>query len=119
MVTTTHLFVAVPLLRAIENLPETITVDGMRCRFTGEVTSAPIIRGFFAHRAYFECDRGSGHVDLSSVSSWRCEMVLHVQGLRPARAERLLLGLRTALVADTTIPDAGTSDDRIDACQTA
>jgi len=119
MVITTHRFVDVPLLRAIEHLPQAVNVDGATYRFTGEVSSAPIIRGFNAHRAYFVHAGGAGHVDLSSANTWRCEMVVHVEGLRRDRAERVLLALRTAVVAASTIPAATAADDRIEACRTA
>ncbi|MEY2461371.1 MAG: hypothetical protein QOG30_3201, partial [Acidimicrobiaceae bacterium] len=33
-------FVGLPLLRAIEQLPETVEVDGMTLRFTGEAGPA-------------------------------------------------------------------------------
>ena len=47
---TTALFA--PLLRAIEQLPQTVQADGLELEFTGEVTSAPIVVTFAAYRAF-------------------------------------------------------------------
>ena len=110
-------FVALPLLRAIEQLPEIVAIDGMTLRLTGEVTSAPILQGFSAYRAHCECDGAAGSVDVSSASSWRSEIALRLDGISPARVETLLLALRAAMNA--TIAKPSQVDDRIDECQTA
>jgi hypothetical protein len=112
-------FVALPLLRAIEQLPEMVEVDGMTLRFTGEVRRASIVQGFSAYRALCECDGAAGRVDLSSASSWRSEMTLRVDGMSPARVETLLLSLRMAMVARTESRSAATGDGRIAVCRTA
>ena len=93
-------------------------MDGITLRFTGEVTSAPIVIGFSAHRALLECDGHDGWVDLSSASTTRTDMTLLVKGLRAARVEQLVIALRAAMTA--TQPQIyAIADDRIDACQTA
>jgi hypothetical protein len=115
---TKQLFVSLPLLRAIEHLPEAVEVDGLTLRFTGEVTSSPIVLGFAAHRARVECDHGTGHVDLSSATSWRSEMTLRIDGINARRAEALVQALRRAMVAEQTRvePVAG---ERIAVCRSA
>jgi hypothetical protein len=119
MVTTTHLVVSLPLLRAIEQLPDVLAIDGITLRFTGEVTSAPIVRGFAAHRALLMSEHGAGHVDLTSANSWRSEMTLQLKGVSGARAEQLLLALRSAMVANTEGTSEATNDERIDVCRSA
>ena len=119
MATSAQAFVSLPLLRAIEQLPETIEVDGVELRFTGEVTSAPIVCGFAAHRALVAWEHGTGTVDLSSASSSRSELTLRLEGVSAARAERLLLGLRRAMMADTQTTSALTTSERIAACRSA
>jgi hypothetical protein len=119
MVTTKQLFVPLPLLRAIEQLPESVEIDGITLRFTGEVTSALIVRDFAAYRALLEWDRGSGHVDLSSASSWRTDMSLRLEGISAARAEKVLLTLRSTMVAQTESRPETTGDERIDVCRSA
>ncbi|MEY2430751.1 MAG: hypothetical protein QOC92_476 [Acidimicrobiaceae bacterium] len=119
MVTTTRVVVSLPLLRAIEHLPDVVEIDGITLRFTGQVTSAPIVRGFAAHRALVVSEHGDGYVDLTSASSWRSEMTLQLKGVSAARAEQLLLTLRSAMVASTESPAEATSDERIDVCRTA
>ena len=108
-----QVFVPLPLLRAIEQLPESIDVDGTTLRFTGEVTSAPIVLDFSAHRALIECDGHDGWVDLSSASTTRTDMTLRIKGLRPASVEMLLLALRSAMVATTKIMSPDVGDERI------
>ena len=112
-----QLFVPLPLLRAIEQLPESIEVDGMTLRFTGEVTSAPIVADFAAHRALIECDGHEGWVDLSSASTTRTDMTLRIKGLRAARVEQLVIALRAAMTA--TQPQTYAIAERIDVCLTA
>ena len=113
-----QLFVGLPLLRAIDQLPESVTVDGLTLRFTGEVTSAPILRDFAAHRAFVECQGFRGCVDLSSASSTRSDMALRIQGLSHGAAEKLILALRKAML-DGQTPAAAVVDERIDVCRTA
>jgi hypothetical protein len=113
-----QVFVPLPLLRAIEQLPERIHVDGITVRFTGEVTSAPIILDFAAHRAFVECNGHRGWVDLSSASSSRCEMTLRIGGLRATVVDRLVLALRAAMIASQTAARA-VADERIDVCRSA
>jgi hypothetical protein len=112
-------FVALPLLRAIEQLPASVEVDGITLRFTGEVTSAPIVRGFSAYRARCECDGATGQVDLSSASSWRSELSLRLEGISAARAEQLLLALRTAMVERAESGSEVFGDGRIGVCRSA
>ena len=114
-----QVFVPLPLLRAIEQLPTSVGANGVTLRFTGEVTSARIVRGFNAHRALVDWDRGTGHVDLSSAGTCRSDMSLHLVGISAARAEQLLLALRAAMTSTTENASATASDDRIDVCQTA
>jgi hypothetical protein len=119
MGTTTQAFVSLPLLRAIEQLPEIVEVDGTVLRFTGQVTSAAIVLDFSAYRAHCECDGVAGHVDLSSASTWRSEMTLRVEGVSAARAEQLLLGLRRAMLATRQTASVPIGSDRIATCRSA
>jgi SH3-like domain-containing protein len=111
-------FVPLPLLRAIEQLPEMVEIDGMTLRFTGEVTSAPIVLGFSAYRAHCECDGHDGWVDLSSASTTRTDMTMRIKGLRARRVEQLVMALRAAMTATTARAEA-IADERIDVCRTA
>src|SRR5258708_3073662 len=113
-----QVFVPLPLLRAIERLPDAIAVGGCTLRLTGEVTSAPIMRGFAAYRAFVECDGAAGWIDLSSASSSRTDMTLRTRGVRMEVAEKLVLALRTAMVAPQS-QTVDIVDDRIDACRSA
>jgi hypothetical protein len=113
-----QLFVPLPLLRAIEQLPESIEADGHTLRFTGQVTSPPILRNFDAHRAFVECNGFGGCVDLSSASTARTDMALRIGGLRQRTVEKLIQGLRTAML-DGETPVVTVVDDRIAVCRTA
>ncbi|MEY2403942.1 MAG: hypothetical protein QOD38_1493 [Acidimicrobiaceae bacterium] len=120
MARTVHrqVFVALPLLRAIERLPDSIEVDGTTLRFTGEVSSAPIMIGFAAHRATVECGGRVGWVDLSSASSSRCDMTLCLQGIRVAVVEDLVLALRREMTEGRAVAPVA-ADDRIVVCRSA
>jgi hypothetical protein len=73
---------------------------------------------FAAHRAFVECRRGRGSVDLSSASTSRTDMALRLQGVRPSVVEKLILALREAMIV-REIAVAAVVDDRIDMCRTA
>jgi SH3-like domain-containing protein len=115
---TRQAFVSLPLLRAIERLPESIDIDGTTLRFTGEVTSAPIVLGFFAYRTFVDFDGRGGWVDLSSASSTRTDMSMRFEGLRTERVEHLLLTLRAAMAAPQAKAEPAPGE-RIDVCRTA
>lgn len=98
-----QVFVSLPLLRAIQRLPDVTTVKGVTLSVTGESTSAPIVSDLASFRAAVRWEHGrrsgSGRIDLSSASSWRTDMTLRLDGIgSDARAdavtERLLLEIR-------------------------
>jgi hypothetical protein len=99
-------FVSLPLLRAIQRLPEVTTVDGVTLHLTGEATSAVIVNDLTSFRAAVRWQHGrrsgSGRIELSSASSWRTDLTLRLDGVGAnargdAIAERLLLEIRRTM----------------------
>lgn len=98
-----QVFVSLPLLRAIQRLPDVTTVNGITLHLTGEATSAPIVNDLASFRAGVRWEHGrrsgSGCIDLSSASSWRTDMTLRLNGIGAdaranAVAECLILAIR-------------------------
>jgi hypothetical protein len=101
-----QVFVSLPLLRAIQRLPDATTVNGVTLRLTGEATSAPIVNDLVSFRAAVRWEQGrrsdSGRIDLSSASSWRTDMTLRLDGMgtdahADAVVEQLILEIRRTM----------------------
>lgn len=112
-----QLFVMAPLLRAIDDLPATVSAGGVTIECTGEISHAPIVRGFNAYRAFVRGNGIAGHIDLSSASSFRCEMSLRLTGARARTVEHLLFAIRSAI--ERPNPVALEQGASMDACRTA
>jgi hypothetical protein len=114
-----HAFVALPLLRAIEQLPDEVSVDGITLRFTGAVERAGIVADLYAFRAACTCGSATGWVDLSPAASWRTEMSLRMDRLGPSRVNQLLLALRAATLTNRKTAPAEPANERMTECRSA
>jgi hypothetical protein len=99
-----HAFVMRPLLRAIEHLPEEITVDGTTLRRTGDAARIPLVGDFAAYRAFVHGPGFHGHIDLTAATSYQCAVTLSLSGAPPRLLSALFDELRAELAPPTTAP---------------